>query len=335
MTHVPAVLGAARTAVRPAIRAAVERLESPLREVVGYHFGWLDERGRPHDGGAGKGLRPALALLGARAAGGSDAEAIPPAVAVELVHNSSLVHDDLIDGDGERHHRPTVWTVFGMPAAVLAGDALLTLAHETVVSDGGRGEAAGRTLATATRRMLTGQAVDISFERRADVGVDECVAMAEAKTAALLSAACALGSVWAGGSPALTAALGAYGRHLGLAFQFVDDLLGIWGTQDVTGKPVLADLRTRKKSLPVVYALRSTGSEATELAAAYARPDLDEDGLHRCADLVEAAGGRDWAEREATARLDLALGALDTVPLARDVRDDLVEVARYVTERTR
>lgn len=335
MTHVPAVLGAARTAVRPALRAAVERLESPLREIVGYHFGWLDEHGRPHDGGAGKGLRPALALLGARAAGGADAAAVPPAVAVELVHNSSLVHDDLIDGDDERHHRATVWTVFGMPAAVLAGDALLTLAHETVTCDAARGGAAGRTLAVATRRMLTGQAVDISFEQRADVGVDECVAMAEAKTAALLSAACSLGSLWAGGTPALTTALGEYGHQLGLAFQLVDDVLGIWGAPDVTGKPVLADLRTRKKSLPVVYALRSAGPEAAELAAAYARPDLDEDGLRRCADLVVSAGGRDWAEREAATRLDLALGALDTVALAGDVRGELHEVAHYVVARTR
>lgn len=335
MVPAPPTVDVARAAVRPALRAATDGLAPWLRSVVGYHFGWLDQHGNPAEGSPGKALRPTLALLSARAAGADERAAMPAAVAVELVHNSSLLHDDLIDEDATRHHRPTVWSVFGMSAAVLAGDALLNLAYEQLADGTPGSPAATARLAAATGRMLAGQAADVAFEERLDVTVEECVTMANDKTAALLSGAAAVGSAYAGGPDEVTDALAAYGRHLGLAFQLVDDLLGIWGATESTGKPVLADLRARKKSLPVVYALNAGGDVAGELADLYARPDLDEPALARCAELVVAGGGRDWAEREAAAALDAALQALDAAALPDDVRPELHAVARYVTARNR
>lgn len=335
MVTAPPAVDTARTTIQPALRAAVEHLPAGLQRLVGYHFGWLDRDGNPHDGGVGKALRPTLALLGARAAGSAERAAVPAAVAVELVHNSSLLHDDLIDGDRTRHHRPTVWAEFGVPAAILAGDALLNLAYHVVGAEPAGSYGASRWLSEATNRMLAGQAADVSFEHRLDVTVEECLQMAEDKTAALLSGAAAIGSAYVSGPEEVTHALAAYGRHLGVAFQLVDDVLGIWGAAESTGKPVLADLRVRKKSLPVVYALRAGEPASTELAELYAATDLAETDLQRCADLVAAAGGRDWAEQQAAAALARALGAVRDVPLAAGTREELDQVAAYVTARNR
>ncbi|MGH3321698.1 MAG: polyprenyl synthetase family protein, partial [Streptosporangiaceae bacterium] len=252
-TTLPSSVHTARGLVGPALRVAVDRLSPRMSRIAGYHFGWLDEAGWPVDGGGGKRLRPALALLSAQAAGVPAQCGVPAAVAVELVHNFSLLHDDIMDGDRERHHRATAWTVFGTSSAILAGDALLALAEEVLLEDGSPGGYwAARCLTTATQRLIAGQTADLEFEQRLDVTVDEGMSMVSDKTAALFACASSIGSMLASAPPPLATSLAGYGAHLGLSFQLVDDVLGIWGSPEVTGKPVLSDLRTRKKSLPVV-----------------------------------------------------------------------------------
>jgi geranylgeranyl diphosphate synthase type I len=176
----PTTLLRARKAVDPALRAAVDRLDPESRRLARYHFGWTDADG--HDSGSGSGgkaVRPALALLSAEAAGAPAHVGVPGAVAVELVHNFSLLHDDLMDGDVERRHRTTVWALEGAPAAILAGDALLTLATQVLLDAGTLDAvAATRLLAECTQQLIAGQHDDLGFERRHDVDVDECVAMA-------------------------------------------------------------------------------------------------------------------------------------------------------------
>ena len=192
---------------------------------------------------------------------------MPGGVAVELVHNFSLIHDDIIDTDTERHHRPTVWSVYGIGPAIVAGDALQILAHQVLLeSPSGRGAAASAALADATAAMIAGQADDIAFETRRDVTVEQCMAMSAAKTGALLGCAASIGAILAGAPDATVGALRDYGRHLGLAFQAVDDLLGIWGDPSRTGKPAGSDLRQRKKSMPVVSALAAGGPECRRAA---------------------------------------------------------------------
>ncbi|MET8157532.1 family 2 encapsulin nanocompartment cargo protein polyprenyl transferase [Sphaerisporangium sp. NPDC005289] len=267
------VLAWSRELTGPPLRSAVESLPPSMRRIAAYHFGWLDEQGRPASGNAGKAVRPALVLLAAEAAGGSAASAVPAAVAVELVHNFSLLHDDVMDGDATRRHRPTAWSVFGVSGAILAGDALLTLAFEVLQAGGGPvADEATRILGAAVLDLVEGQSADTSFETRDEVTLAECVSMAEGKTAALLAASCALGALSGDGGREVIEALRAFGSRLGLAFQMVDDLLGIWGDPSVTGKPVFSDLRNRKKSLPVVAALTSATPPAAELAAFYRRP---------------------------------------------------------------
>ncbi|TFE36130.1 polyprenyl synthetase family protein [Streptomyces sp. ICN441] len=349
---VTALLERGRTMSTPVLRAAVDRLAPPMDTVAAYHFGWIDAHGRPADGDGGKAVRPALALLSAEAAGAAPEVGIPGAVAVELVHNFSLLHDDLMDGDEQRRHRDTVWKVHGPAQAILVGDALFALANEILLELGtveaGR---ATRRLTTATRKLIDGQAQDISYEHRERVTVEECLEMEGNKTGALLACAVSIGAVLGGADDRTADTLEAYGYHLGLAFQAVDDLLGIWGDPEATGKQTWSDLRQRKKSLPVVAALAAGGPASRrlgELLAADAKADTDErpgaaggvdafseEEFATRAALIEEAGGRDWTSQEARRQHAVAVAALDRVDMPEHVRAQLVALADFVVVRKR
>ncbi|WP_018685790.1 family 2 encapsulin nanocompartment cargo protein polyprenyl transferase [Actinokineospora enzanensis] len=295
------VLAQARVLVDPALRAAVDTLPDSMRHLAGYHFGWWDEHGAPVQADAGKAIRPALALLAAEAVGAAPADALPAAVAVELVHNFTLLHDDVMDGDHTRRHRPTAWSVFGLGPAILAGDALLTLAFDVLAAGGGLPDnrVVARVLSAAVLAVQDGQAADLAFERRAEVGLAECVRMAEGKTGALLGCATALGAHYGGATPVRVDHLRSFGERLGLAFQLTDDLLGIWGDPVSTGKPVYSDLENRKKSLPVVAAMATDTPAAHELRGLYRRDTLSAADLVHAADLIDHAGGRAWTRARA------------------------------------
>ena len=334
----PRALGRCRDEVMPALRAIVARLDPLSRTATSYHLGWTEADGTPRPGGSGKSVRATLALLAAELAGAPAAVGLPGAVAVELVHNFSLLQDDVMDGDTERRHRPTVWSIWGSSNALLVGDALLALAAEVLLeSPSPTAPAATVELMAATRHLVRGQIADLAFESRHQVGLDECLDMADGKTAALLAASTAVGALLGDAAPPVVDALRGYGRHLGIAFQLVDDLLGIWGDPAVTGKPVLADLRARKKSLPITHVLSQDSSAGRALADWYAVPPAPggdaPDQLQRAADLVEAGGGRAWATAEAERHLSrgeelLARVALPAAPLA-----ELLELGRYLTRR--
>ncbi|MEO3868834.1 polyprenyl synthetase family protein [Nonomuraea sp. B12E4] len=325
---------AARELVEPVLREAVDRLDPHSARVARYHLGWTDADGRPCATG-GKALRPTLAVLSARAAGADAERCLPAAAAVELVHAFSLLHDDVMDDDPVRRHRPAAWTVFGRSHAILSGNALLVLAGELLLEQGTAGYvAAARALNQATHSLIAGQALDLAFQDRDDVTREECLLMSRHKTASLLACACSIGVLAADGPGPLAGALDAFGVEAGLAFQLADDLLGIWGRTEVTGKPVLSDLRTRKKSLPVVAALTGRTEAGGRLAELLARPgELTEDDLHDAARLVEQAGGRAWAEQEAERRLDAAARYLAEADMPAGVRAEFLEIARFITAR--
>ena len=330
----PPSVAAARGLVEPVLRAAVTRLDALTARVARYHFGWTDEDGRPVAAG-GKSLRAALAMLSAKAAGADVRRCLPAAAAVELVHAFSLLHDDIMDGDRMRRHRPAAWTVFGRSAAILAGDALLTLAAELLLEPGTPGCArAARHLANATQRLIAGQALDLEFERRDDVTLDECLLMSAWKTGSLLDCACSIGAMAGDGAAPLLTGLGAFGAEIGLAFQLTDDLLGIWGDPDTTGKPVLSDLRARKKTLPIVAALAGGTPAGDRLATVLSGPEpLSEADLRDAARLVDEAGGRAWAETEAKHRLDLAERHLADAGVPPAVHEEFLDIACFITTR--
>lgn len=340
---VTALLERGRTLSTPVLRAAVDRLAPPMDTVAAYHFGWIDAQGNPTEGDSGKAVRPALALLSAEAAGVAPEVGVPGAVAVELVHNFSLLHDDLMDGDEQRRHRDTVWKVHGPAQAILVGDALFALANELLLELGtveaGR---ATRRLTTASRKLIDGQAQDISYEHRDRVTVEECLEMEGNKTGALLACAVSIGAVLGGADDRTADKLEEYGYHLGLAFQAVDDLLGIWGDPEATGKQTWSDLRQRKKSLPVVAALAAGGPASEklgELLAADAKStDFDsfsEEEFATRAALIEEAGGRAWTSDEARRQHTIAIQALHEVDMPERVRAQLTALADFVVVRKR
>ncbi|MGW5346590.1 family 2 encapsulin nanocompartment cargo protein polyprenyl transferase [Streptomyces sp. HUAS TT3] len=341
-----ALLERARRAVDPELRRALEGLPGPMRRVAMYHFGWEHADGTPAAGSAGKAIRPALVLAAARAlrrdgdgqdgrAGGVPEGVVRAAAAVELAHNFTLLHDDVIDEDVARRGRATAWTVFGVPDAVITGDAMAALAQRLLAQDPHPASgAASARLASCVIELCAGQQADCAFEQRAHVPLDECLDMATAKTGALLGCACALGALYAGAEPDEVEALDAFGREAGLAFQLIDDLLGIWGDPGHTGKPAGADLIARKKSLPVVAALTSGTAAGEELAALYAGP-MTGDDVRRAADAVERAGGRDWAQAHAADRMGRAVQQLSRAVPDLGAAGGLLALAEFVTRRTR
>jgi geranylgeranyl diphosphate synthase type I len=329
------VLTWSRELIEPALRTAVGTLPSSMGHIAGYHFGWWDEHGQPVHVAGGKAIRPTLVLLSAQAVGGSAAAALPAAVAVELVHNHTLLHDDVMDGDLTRRHRRTAWSVFGVNAAILAGDALLVLGLDVLAASGHPAAMdAIRMLSRAVQDLLDGQNADLSFEHRTDVELAECVGMAEHKTAALLGCACALGAAYGGGGPLQVAALRGFGACLGLAFQHVDDVLGIWGDPAVTGKPVHSDLRSQKKSLPVVAALTGQHPAGRELAMLYQRDQpLSETEVAHAAELIDLAGGRAWSQTQADDLLARAMRKLQDANPTPQGAAELRALARLATHR--
>ena len=342
---VSALLERGRRLATPHLRAAVDRLVPPMNTVAAYHFGWIDESGNASEASGGKAVRPALALLSAEVAGAPPEAGLPGAVAVELVHNFSLLHDDLMDGDEQRRHRDTVWKVHGPAQAILVGDALFALANE-ILLESGTVEAcrATRRLTLATRKLIDGQAQDISYEQREQVTVEECLEMEGNKTGALLACAVSVGAVLGGSDDRTADALESYGYHLGLAFQAVDDVLGIWGDPGATGKQAWSDLRQRKKSLPVVAALASPDPAAARLAGLMRTDakksqeefeDFDEAEFATRAALIEEAGGREWTSAEAQRQHATALAALQSVDMPDHVREQLTALADFVVVRER
>jgi len=332
------ILAWSRTMFEPALRDAVDSLPSSMRHIAGYHLGWWDADGAAAHANGGKAIRPTLALLSAEAVGGMAADVVPAAVAVELVHNFSLLHDDVIDRDETRRHRPTAWAVFGLGNAILAGDALLTLAVDVVIAQGGTGAASTtskeqvKSLGDTVQALIDGQFADVSFESRSDVSLEECVHMAENKTGALLSCCCTVGAMAGGGSAHQVDHLTQFGARLGLAFQVADDIQGIWGDPEATGKPLHSDLRNRKKSLPVVAALKSGSPAGEELARWFGsecQPTAPE--LVRAAELVEEAGGKAWAQSQLGALRAEALGELQLAVSAPRASAELRAMARLVT----
>lgn len=326
-----------RTWTSPALTEAVGQLGPAMRRICGYQLGWLDERGEPAVTSAGKAVRPALLLASVEAVGGPVGAAVPAATAVELLHNCTLLQDDVMDEDVTRRHRPTAWTLFGKSEAVLAGDSLLALAFAVLAGSGGaQAGPAARELARTTQELIEGQAMDLGFERTPTVTLDQVLRMSAAKTASLLGCACGMGGRWAGADDRICGALTRFGRQLGMAYQLRDDLLGLWGDPGRTGKAVLADLGRRKKSLPVVAALTAENPAARALRRLYDRPTpLSAEESAEAAELVERAGGRDWAERAANEAMTAAAAELALLRRSGVATARLAALGRFLVGRDR
>jgi geranylgeranyl diphosphate synthase type I len=323
------------------LRALEQRPRIPLYEMLRYHLGLGHLEAGTLAVATGKRVRAALCCLSCEAVGGEAEAAAPAAAAVELIHSFTLLHDDVADGDATRRGRPTVWKRWGVAQAITAGDALFSLADLVAAKLIDRGVPPAETLAVvaelnaATLALCEGQQMDIAYEGRADIAVDDYLAMVARKTGALMAAACGVGAHVAGGPVESANALRDFGQELGVAFQITDDILGLWGTPSDLGKPVGSDLKRNKRSLPVVHALSVVGdAERSGLAAQLAEGvTLDEEAA-RIAARMEAVGSQTFCEETAQQFLARALSALDSANLQREPREQLRAVATYLTERT-
>lgn len=284
-------------------------LQTKHYEMMHYHMGWADEDLLAVALPAGKRIRPLLCLLACEAVGGDPVKALPAAAAVEILHNFSLVHDDIEDGDKVRRHRPTLWTIWGVPQAINVGDGMFSLAYAALLRSSAQSYSdlhssstpAASTVLAAIEcftgiciELTEGQHLDLSFEEREDVSVDQYLLMIEGKTAALIAGSIALGVLFGGGDSRQTEELRKFGRNVGLAFQIQDDILGIWGDPELTGKSAGNDFLHRKKSLPLIYGLEhaDSSSRMKELW----RNEVSEESLPELLGLLQGIGARNWCE---------------------------------------
>jgi geranylgeranyl diphosphate synthase type I len=326
------------------MRALVEEPPSlhlvPFYGMMAYHLGWRDAELRPASHRSGKWIRPAVCLLACEAAGGDWQHAVPAAAALELTHNFTLIHDDIQDGDTERRGRPTVWTLWGVPQAINAGDGLFVLARTALHRlhchpfDPATIEHVYRTYDAACLRLVEGQYLDIDFEQRLDVSVDEYLAMISGKTAALLAASLEIGARLATDDATVVDAYRQFGEELGLAFQIVDDILGAWGDEDVTGKSAGNDLRRRKKTLPVVFALeQEAAADERPLRTLYQQGALSDADVDTALRLLEQAGARRYAEDLAQQHWQRAVDTLAEIGIDNPAQGRLRALARFLVER--
>jgi geranylgeranyl diphosphate synthase, type I len=269
--------------------------------MMHYHMGWRDEQLQPADVHNGKQIRPVICLLACQAAGGDWQQALPAAAAIELLHNFSLIHDDIEDASSTRRGRPTLWTIWGVEQAINAGDAMFAFAHLALNQLVGRGVAA-ETAVHALRRfdetcvkLTQGQHADMDFETRDSVTVDEYLAMITGKTAVLLSLCTELGALIAGCEAQTIHNYAQFGLNLGLAFQVIDDILGIWGDEAVIGKSASTDILTKKKTLPVLYSLAQNNS----LRQLYEQETTDEAFVQEAIALLNSSNAREYAGQRA------------------------------------
>ncbi len=262
---------------RAALRESLSPEADRLLGMLEYHLGWRGPDLRPLErlAPAGKKLRPGLVLLTCQAVAGEVTDAArAAAVAVELVHNFSLVHDDIQDRSELRRHRPTLWSLWGIPQAINAGDALFALAQTIVVRDR---SALGAQMAHELNRtallLAEGQFLDIDLQQGLTAPTPAAYeTMVTRKTGVLFAAAARLGALAGGADAEQQQAFAAYGRELGIAFQEQDDLLGVWGSSGETGKPDAADIVERKRGLPAALALSREDAPAW-LRAVYDQQD--------------------------------------------------------------
>jgi geranylgeranyl diphosphate synthase type I len=286
--------------------------------MMQYHMGWVDEKLAPTAAVTGKRIRPMLCVLSCGAAGGDPRTAVPAGAGLELLHNFSLIHDDIEDDSPTRRHRPTLWKLFGLPLACNAGDGMFSVAHLAFFRLGGAGTPPERILSALelfdrTCLALTeGQYMDMSFESRQHVAVDEYFQMIRGKTGALLAGSTETGALVAGAGPETVGMHREYGAALGRAFQLRDDVLGIWGDETVIGKSADSDILSKKKSLPVLRAMADP-AVGEELVALYAGTPFTGADVPRVLALLDRAGSRAYVEGEVAAATADAHRALDAL----------------------
>lgn len=304
--------------------------------MLRYHLGWTSARGESVLADTGKRVRPVLCLWACEAVGGNWRDALPAAAAIELIHNFSLIHDDIEDNSDARRGRETVWKVWGVAQAINAGDAMFVLAQQALDELPAhialeRHVAIQRAFHSGILKLTQGQYLDLAYERADQVTLDRYLKMVSGKTAALLAAGCEIGARIGTADPNLYCALEKYGEQLGIAFQISDDVLGIWGDPQITGKSARSDLLSRKKSYPVLLAMQTNAG--AELRALYSKTAWTDQDLERVEKILERSRVREQATSDAESYARRAQAELDATQLENDAMLRLRDLIHQVVYR--
>jgi geranylgeranyl diphosphate synthase type I len=327
-----------RDRVRSELQQIINGTPPSLQSILRYHMAWENGRALPHRGKPGKFIRSTLHTLSCQAVGGDAARVLPSAAAIELIHNLSLVHDDIQDGSRERRGRSALWKLWGKPQAINVGDfmfALASLALLRLRDSGVPGEEvihSFRLLTEACKELCEGQYLDIEFENRVDITEVDYLSMITKKTAALIAASTSTGAYLGKGRENVRY-FHEFGEALGMAYQIRDDILGVWGTEESTGKPLEEDLRQRKKTLPVVCALRESRDKA-KLERLYTQKYFDGGDVHLVVQILNQSGSREHAQDLVQRYCRRALEQLEAAGLATSQQAPLTELTHFLAERT-
>ena len=315
---------------------------SEAYRLLRYHLGWVDREGSDMETplSQGKALRPTLCLFACDALADDFSKALPAAAALELIHNFSLIHDDIQDQDIERRHQPTVWHLWGIPKALSAGNAMQCTGDLALLEAGGENVApetvlrVSGILTESYLEMIQGQCMDLEFESRMDIKAEEYLYMIACKTGALFRCGLEIGALLATDDTATVQAFANFGDHLGQAFQIRDDYLGIWGDEATLGKSTATDIRRRKKSYPVVFALeRASGRAMDDLIRIYGKEELEEDDVQRVLAVLDEVGSQEHAQRLTEAAAARALEALKPVSLPQWAQTEAEELVDFLARR--
>ena len=342
-TELPAMFARYKSWVEQGLVRAVPQAEAEsLYILLQYHLGWVDQTGDPalQAISQGKALRPTLCLFACEALSESVDRATSAAAALELIHNFSLIHDDIQDQDRERRHQPTVWWLWGVPKALVAGNALQSVGDLALLNTGSPDSnkvcaspevtlRVSQLLTASYLEMIEGQCMDLAFESRICITTDEYLKMIACKTGALFRSGLEIGASLATGDISEVEAFSRFGSSIGRAFQIRDDYLGIWGDVATSGKAAGNDIRRRKKSYPVVFALQQAkGTALADLTKIYQQEDLDDQDVDRVLDILEELGAKQQSEKITEFSAEEALQSLREVSLpswAKKEAEDLVD----------
>ena len=336
----PDILDQYREIIEVRLRQDVPGNESEVYKMLRYCMGWADKDGNPMDFTVGKLLRPSLCLFACESLGTPPERALHAAVTLELIHNFSLIHDEIQDFDQNRHHRPTLWTLWGVPKALIAGDVLKIMA-ESAFTNLPHFEPVANSIkcmslvTEACLEMIEGQYLDINFEGRIDIGLEQYMNMISLKTGALIRCSVEVGAnVATSGNFDITSKFRRSGIYLGYLFQITDDILGVWGLEEETGKSSGSDLKRKKNSLPIVYAMAAASkSSKSAIQRVYSKEELSDNDVQEILEILETSESRVYCQDLAEIYARKAINVIRDANIEPEKLKEYQDLCEYLTVR--
>jgi geranylgeranyl diphosphate synthase type I len=342
VSEINRILGKYKADITQTIKGLANQAPPEMAGIIGYHFGWLDQDFRPAHSSSGKMFRPAICLLVYESITGEYQPALPVAASIEIIHNFSLLHDDIEDNDVERRGRPTAWTIWGQPRVINVGDYVFSMAYRALhLLDPAqipleRILAIHQLINNACIELTEGQDADIRFETLPEVSTEMYLDMVYKKTGVLVEAAILSGAKAATSDETIIQNYANFAQNIGLAFQIRDDVLGIWGDSTETGKSTKNDIRKKKKTLPVLYTLgQVSGERKKKMTSYYAQPEpLTDPEIEFVRECLEWADARSYAQAVAETYRQKSFDALDRIGAANPAQVELKMVAEFLINRS-